>query len=116
MGSPAPLPTTTTTPSTRVEPVLLLIFLGILVFLGALFAAETFFPMDGAMFQAVASLLSGFAGAFLMRVKPRTDTDSSVTTTTGAPPQTLTVQTSPSTDVKVETTAPAAAGEVKETP
>ena len=53
------------------EPVVLLLFVGILVFTGALFLSERFFGSDGQMFQVVAGLLTGFSGAFFMRVKPR---------------------------------------------
>jgi hypothetical protein len=58
----------------KVEPVVLLLFVGMVVFTVALFACETYFPNDGQMFQVVAGLLTGFSGAFFMRVKPSTQT------------------------------------------
>ena len=55
----------------KLEPVVLLLFVGMCVFTGALFASEKFFPNDGQMFQVVAGLLTACSGAFFMRVKPK---------------------------------------------
>jgi hypothetical protein len=44
-------------------------------FCGVLIFCEHFFPMDGQIFQVIAGLLSGFSGAFFMRVKPTKPTD-----------------------------------------
>ena len=54
----------------RLEPVLLLLATMIVFFTVLLFVSARWFPNDGQTFQAIASLLSGFSGAFLMRVKP----------------------------------------------
>ena len=53
------------------EPVVLLLFIGMVFFCGVLIFCEHFFPMDGQIFQVIAGLLSGFSGAFFMRVKPQ---------------------------------------------
>jgi hypothetical protein len=59
----------------KVEPVVVLLFLGMVFFTFMLFASEKWFPSDGQMFQVVAGLLSGFSGAFFMRIKPRSEPD-----------------------------------------
>lgn len=51
------------------DPVLKMLFLGIIFFTGVLFVSERFFPMDGQIFQVVAGLLTGFSGAFFMGIK-----------------------------------------------
>lgn len=40
------------------DPVLKMLFLGILFFTGVLFVSERFFPMDGQIFQDVAGLVT----------------------------------------------------------
>lgn len=55
----------------KLEPVIALLFVGMIFFTAMLFAAEKWFPNDGQMFQVVAGLLTGFSGAFFMRVKPK---------------------------------------------
>lgn len=55
----------------KLEPIVLLLFVGMIFFTGMLFACEHFFQNDGQMFQVVASLLTGFSGAFFMRIKPQ---------------------------------------------
>lgn len=57
----------------KVEPVIVLLFCGMVFFTGMLFAAEKWFQNDGQMFQVVAGLLTGFSGAFFMRVKPKNE-------------------------------------------
>jgi hypothetical protein len=57
----------------RLEPVELLLMGGIVFFTICLFISERFFPSDGQIFQVVSGLLTGFGGAFLMRVKPKGD-------------------------------------------
>lgn len=54
----------------------MLLFVGMIFFTGMLFAAEKWFPADGQMFQVVAGLLTGFSGAFFMRVKPKQEAGS----------------------------------------
>jgi len=69
----------------KIEPVVLLLFLGMVIFTGVLLGCEHFFPMDGQLFQVFAGLLTGFSGAFFMRVKPKNadaDAPPSKTTTT----------------------------------
>lgn len=54
----------------KVDPVLYLLFAGMLVFAGILIACEHFFMADGQMFQVMAGLLTGFSGAFFGRINP----------------------------------------------
>jgi hypothetical protein len=75
----------------KIEPVVSLLAVLMIVFTVALFVSNAMFPMDGQMFQVIASLVSGVTGAFMMRVKPRTEPGSTTTTsTTGVPPATIT--------------------------
>ncbi len=55
----------------KIEPILKLLFIGMVVFLGALFACEILFKDDGQIFQVVAGLLAGFSGAFFGRINPK---------------------------------------------
>lgn len=55
----------------KIEPIVLLLFFGMVFFTGAAFAAEHWYQSDGAFFQVMSNLLSGVTGAFLMRVKPQ---------------------------------------------
>lgn len=57
----------------KLEPVVRLLFIGMVIFAALLFVSEKFFPMDGQMFQVIAGLLTGFSGAFFMRVKPKNE-------------------------------------------
>lgn len=81
----------------KVEPVIILLFIGMIFFTGMLFCAEKWFPADGQMFQVVAGLLTGFSGAFFMRVKPKQET----------PAQTITQGDDSTVNVKAATPAPA---------
>lgn len=58
----------------NIDPILFLLFAGmILCGLGVLWV-DHFFPSDGQVFQVFSNLLAGFSGAFFMRVNPhRTD-------------------------------------------
>lgn len=58
----------------KLEPVVLLLLIGIIFFTGMILVCEKWYPMDGQLFQVMASLLSGFSGAFFMRIKPRGQT------------------------------------------
>ena len=53
-----------------VDGVTLLLFGGMMFFTLVLLLCEKFYPNDGQVFQVFAGLLSGFAGAFFLRVKP----------------------------------------------
>ena len=53
-----------------VDGVTLLLFGGMIFFTLVLLLVEKFYPNDGQVFQVFAGLLSGFAGAFFLRVKP----------------------------------------------
>ncbi len=55
----------------RVEAIVYLLFAGMVFFTAMLFVCEHFFPNDGQIFQVIAGILSGFTGAFFMRIKPR---------------------------------------------
>ena len=54
----------------KLDSVLLLLFAGIVFFTAVLFAAEVWFMADSQLFQVVAGILTGFAGALLGRMKP----------------------------------------------
>jgi hypothetical protein len=56
----------------KVEPIVLLLFGAMVFFTVCLFIAEKWFGTDGQLFQVISGLLTGIAGAFLMRVKPNT--------------------------------------------
>lgn len=56
----------------KVDPVLWLLFLGMLVFTAILLYVEKFYPNDGQIFQVISGLVTGFAGAFFARMKPDT--------------------------------------------
>ena len=86
---------------TKLEPVVLLLFIGMVIFAGLLFVSEKFFPMDGQIFQVIAGLLTGFSGAFFMRVKPKGDTP--VVPEGGAGTQTQTTTTTVKTPPLIET-------------
>jgi hypothetical protein len=64
-----------------VEPIVRLLFYGILIFLLALFFADKFFANDGQIFQAISGLLAGFSGAFFARIKPSDKKDEPVNLT-----------------------------------
>lgn len=54
----------------NVEPVMYLLALLILFFTAVLIGVEYFFRDDAQVFQVVATVLTGFTGAFLGRIKP----------------------------------------------
>lgn len=54
----------------KIDPVLYLLFAGMVLFAGILIAVEHFFMQDGQMFQVMAGLLTGFSGAFFGRITP----------------------------------------------
>ncbi len=55
----------------KLEPIVLLLFVGMLFWTGMLFICQKFYPDDGQIFQVISGLLTGFSGAFFMRIKPR---------------------------------------------
>ena len=55
----------------KIEPVVLLLALLMVVFFGILIFCEFKFSMDGQIFQVFSGLLTGISGAFLMRIKPK---------------------------------------------
>lgn len=55
----------------RIEPILLLLFAGILLSAVALIFISAFMPANGQLFEVIASLLSAFVGAFFMRINPK---------------------------------------------
>lgn len=59
----------------KLEPVVILLFTGMIFFSGVLIFCEYQFPMDGQVFQVFSGLLTGFAGAFFMRTKPKGSDD-----------------------------------------
>lgn len=72
----------------KIEPVVGLLFAGMMVMLAAIFAAEKFLPSDGQLFQVVSNLLAGFSGAFFMRIKtshPSPSVDNSTNTIISEP-------------------------------
>ena len=62
----------------------MLLFLGIVLFTALIMVIAKFYPNDGQTFQVVSGLLTGFAGAFLARIKPNPDPSATTNgTTTG---------------------------------
>jgi cytochrome c biogenesis protein CcdA len=62
----------------RIEPVLLLLATMIVFFTVLLLGSAHYFPNDGQTFQVISGLLTGFSGAFLMRVKPTSKKDDDI--------------------------------------
>ncbi len=58
-------------PSDRLDSVVLLLTALILIFVGVLIWVAVNLKSDGQTFQIVASLVTGFSGALLMRIKPK---------------------------------------------
>lgn len=54
----------------RADPILSLLFCGMIFFTGILIFVEWRFESDAQVFQVIASLLAGFSGAFFGRIKP----------------------------------------------
>lgn len=54
----------------KLEPVVLLLFVGVLVFAGLLLLSDRLFHDDAQIFQVLAGVESGFAGALFARIKP----------------------------------------------
>lgn len=97
-------------PATSMEPVLILLFVGILFFTGMLFVADKWYPNDGQLFQVVSGLLTAFGGAFMTRIKPKGDDPVALSSTTttmreGQPgsTSTTTLQKGPTTEPNKET-------------
>jgi len=70
---PQPTPPTSAPVSSKsepIEPIMLLLFGGMVFFTAVLIAVEVWFKSDGQVFQVVAGLLTGFSGAFFGRLKP----------------------------------------------
>lgn len=61
----------------KMDPILQLLFIGMIFFALLLVAVDKFFASDGQMFQVIANVLSGFVGAFFAKIK----TDPSASTT-----------------------------------
>lgn len=60
----------TTTLASHVDPIMWLLFAGIVFFTLLLVAISKWSPNDGQTFQVLSGLLTGFAGAFFGRMKP----------------------------------------------
>jgi len=58
-------------PSDKLDSVVLLLTALILAFVGVLLWVAVNLKSDGQTFQIVASLVTGFSGALLMRIKPK---------------------------------------------
>ncbi len=58
-------------PSDRLDSVVMLLTFLILAFVGVLLWVAVNLKSDGQTFQIVASLVTGFSGALLMRIKPK---------------------------------------------
>jgi hypothetical protein len=54
----------------KVDRILYLLFSGIVIFSIILILCEHYFMSDGQMFQVIASVLTGFTGAFFGRINP----------------------------------------------
>lgn len=59
----------------KIDPVLLLLFVGITIFTGVMIWVDHAFHDDGQIFQVCSGLVTGFAGAFFTRLKPRSDAE-----------------------------------------
>jgi hypothetical protein len=59
----------------KIEPIVLLLVGLVVLFSCALIGVAKFMSSDGQTFQVIANLDSGFAGALLMRVKPKGTTE-----------------------------------------
>ncbi len=57
----------------KMDPVLLLLFVGLVLFTGILIWVEHAFQSDGQIFQCIASVLAGFTGSFFTRLNPKGD-------------------------------------------
>lgn len=68
-----------------VEPILRLLAALMVFFTVCLFFCEHFFGSDREVFQAISNLLAGISGAFIMRIKPRSDTATIVQDSKGDP-------------------------------
>ena len=89
----------------RVEPIVMLLAGLVVFFTLLLVGVAKFMAMDGQTFQVVSGLVTGFAGALLMRVKPRAAADPS-----GDPlPEGTTRKTEVQSAVHTETVVPPAA-------
>lgn len=67
----------------KMDPILQLLFIGMIFFALLLVAVDKFFASDGQMFQVIANVLSGFVGAFFAKIK--TDPTATSTADTVAP-------------------------------
>ena len=56
-------------PKGHMEPIDMLLFIGMMVFSVIIFVCNVMFPMDGQIFQVYSGILGGFAGAFFARLK-----------------------------------------------
>ncbi len=57
----------------HVDPVLILLLLGILTFTCLLIFVNYLWREDGQMFQVISGITTGFAGAFFARMKPESE-------------------------------------------
>jgi hypothetical protein len=57
----------------KIDPILLLLFLGMMIFTAVLVWVEYAFKDDGQIYQTIATLVAGFSGAFFMRINPKND-------------------------------------------
>lgn len=57
-------------PSQKIEPIIYLLFGAVVFFSLMLVGISKWSPNDGQTFQCISTLVSGFAGALMMRVKP----------------------------------------------
>lgn len=56
-----------------IEPILILLLGGVVFFTLLMIGTNFFFPNDGQVFTTISNLISGFSGAFFMRVKSNTE-------------------------------------------
>jgi hypothetical protein len=85
--------------SEKLDPVLLLLLAGIIFFALTLFAVDIWFKQDQALFSVLSSLVSGFAGSFFTRLRPKdapiappnatVDTTATTTVHRGPEPETV---------------------------
>jgi hypothetical protein len=66
----------------RLDHVVVLLFVGMLVFTAILMYEAQARPNDGQTFQVIAGLLTAFSGSFFTRIKPKGDNDGPIKTKT----------------------------------
>jgi hypothetical protein len=70
----------------KIDPVLILLFLGMWLATATLIGVDILFKSEGQIFQVLSGLVTAFAGAFFARMKPDTKADHPNENPTPVPP------------------------------